>query len=135
MFREEVPPPSYTRRKIHVYPMFLEVDVYPLLCEPYCQLFPAKEVDHVSFAYVSCDADRFCFFGLYLALKRDNSLPRGVCLMLALEVQIPSCSCLCIRGPDSLLGDLFVLEILIPPSRSLLNSHFPSQDVHYPSRS
>lgn len=83
----------------------------PRLAKPCHASFASQEADLV---YVRCIYPYIPLGGLHLALKGADSFTRGVCLTLALVVQIPSSRRPCLRGLDLFLEDPLILKVLIP---------------------
>lgn len=107
----------YTTRKINASPVLA-----PRSCP-----FPYGSGSHMLYMHSTTRAT----FSLYITPRPlgSDSFPRGVCLRLALEVQIPSLRRHYLQSLDSLLEDaLFsrgsgsteALEVLFPSSRRLL---------------
>lgn len=122
----EVPSLLQTTRKIHACP-----------CSTWW-MYVSRSASHISRPSLERKRTRIFYmnihmfpdanpslFGLHLALEEAESLPRGVCLMLALNVQVPSLRCPYLRGLISSSNTCFVLEVLIPSSGSPFRSYFP----------
>lgn len=95
--------------------MLREASTYSRFASHIVHPFPLEEVDHVSFIYIRSGMYALFLFCVTRCLRGADSLLRDS-------------SHICPWGPDCLIEDFLVLEVLIPSSRTLLSSWLPPED-------